>query len=163
MTHNLICRVGALVAVAALAGTLLFYDGLGSGAGVRAQTNARPVLPNAAAVPGTPAYEAAQLKSEITALKEALDRLRQQMTEGQQRTTASISALSASVGTLRRPVCVNDRTLRDPVRGISEDCSPFQCEPVSGTCREVCRSTQDCAAGFVCSNGSDGGGHCTKP
>ena len=164
MEPNLARRIGAcvLVVAAAFAASLVHVGPL-SGAGVRAQTNVRPVAPNAAAVPGTPAYEAAQLRNEITTLKDALERLRQQMADGQQRTSASIAALSTSVGTLRRPVCVDDRTLRDPVRGISEDCSPFQCEPVSGTCREVCRSTRDCAAGYVCSTGSAGGGHCTRP
>lgn len=158
------CPAGACVlAVAAISVTFLVCEGLLRGAGVRAQINVRPVAPNAAAVPGTPAYEAAQLKNEITTLKDALERLRHQMADGQQRTSASIAALSTSVGTLRRPVCVNDRTLRDPVRGIREDCSPFQREPVSGTCREVCRSTRDCAAGYVCSTGSAGGDHCVSP
>jgi len=49
MSRNLIFRTGAFVlAVTALFGTLIFYEGLGSGFPVRAQTNARAIPPNAA-------------------------------------------------------------------------------------------------------------------
>jgi hypothetical protein len=40
-------------------------------------------------------------------------------------------------------VCLGDQA-------IPFDCSPYVCTPAIGACRESCRSTSDCADGFLC-------------
>ena len=165
MTSGRMRRFG-VCALALCAAGFVFSIAGGPAIDATAQTpriTAQPVLPNPATVPGTDAYEINQLKQEVAGLRMLVETFQRQFADESRRTNASIAAVSSGIGNLRRPVCVNDRTLRDPVNGRSENCAPFQCEPVSGTCREVCRSTQDCAAGFVCSNGDAGGGHCTSP
>jgi len=38
-------------------------------------------------------------------------------------------------------------------QGTEQDCTPFACEPVGGSCRTACASSDDCADGFLCSSG----------
>lgn len=49
-----------------------------------------------------------------------------------------------------RPQCESDERSILPSTGARDECAPYSCNKVSGTCRLSCRSTYDCARGYFC-------------
>jgi hypothetical protein len=139
-------RIGLFAALVFLLAFLLF-DASGKAQPV---INARPVQPNAATIPGSEAYEIAQLRRDVAALREQIDAIRREFGDSDRRISASLAALNNRVNVAQRPVCAGQSMLRDPASGAMESCAPYICNQVAGTCREICRNSSDCASGFVC-------------
>lgn len=114
----------------------------------------QPNIPSAASIPGTEAYEIAQLQMQVDELAAAVDDIRQRLARDH-------DEFSATLASLRRPYCSADTEVRDPVSGATESCLPYLCNGAEGTCRTLCRNSSDCAAGYVCDPGR-GNGVCVK-
>jgi len=136
MAYRNIVR-GCFVAAISAAILLFARDGTDSFAANAAQTILRPItpaqpapntnagpqmsttpnIPPASSIPGTDAYEIVQLRMRVDALSEAVNALRLQLGQTTRETNATLL-------TLRRPVCIADQVLRDPVSTATENCSP---------------------------------------
>jgi hypothetical protein len=63
---------------------------------------------------------------------------------------------------MQRVVCLADGARcasPDSQARAIEDCAPYRCDQVSGTCKESCASLRDCAPGTACNLS----GHCVRP
>ena len=85
---------------------------------------------------------------------------------GEGPTCAQLDALSSEVRTLRSrlsqvsqrldyltkkaDVFCQSPTMSANGLGATDSCSPYNCDQVSGRCRDMCRSVDDCAPGFIC-------------
>jgi hypothetical protein len=49
-----------------------------------------------------------------------------------------------------KPTCSADGATSTGPKGAVTTCGAYGCDPVTGTCRETCGATSECASGFVC-------------
>jgi hypothetical protein len=55
------------------------------------------------------------------------------------------ACVPATVGT-----CSEDLATSTSLDGRSRACAPFKCDPALGACREICNTSDDCLAGYLC-------------
>jgi hypothetical protein len=60
--------------------------------------------------------------------------------------------LCQSGGCTQAPLatCLDGTTSHNNFTKVEENCGPYACGPVTGTCKDTCGTTDDCAPGFVC-------------
>lgn len=112
-------------------------------------------LPDAENIPGSVPNILKRL-DELTRHVDTLSKRLAKLEQGQNELRNELKVLKEKT---RGPECSPDASIStNPATGETQNCKPYQCNPVSGLCETGCTYSDRCAMGYVCYEY-----HCVSP